>query len=243
MFEAQRRFLLLTDIDDSLYADQVGATDLRRLHLLCTNEFDVVYLTGRTCDETAALVAAGKIPRPRLAFSDLGITLMRDLVTCKNPLIRIGISPDDHKLIRAVARRCQSLELQVVRENRVSFIIKSADANMERTVVAMRQANADVHVSQKYVDALPRGVNKGTAADLVVSTCGNGYEGIVVIGDSENDLHIWRGYCVDNVTRFLVASDLRAAIRGNRQRLHVVARIEDLHGAILRALAIRGAVR
>ena len=109
MCDPRHRCLLLTDIDDSLYSPRVCAAELRRLHLLCASECDIVYLTGRTYDETVALVAAGRIPQPRLAFCDLGVTLMRGPEMRDNPLIRSSISADDHRLIRAAASGCTSL--------------------------------------------------------------------------------------------------------------------------------------
>lgn len=191
MLEPRKSALLLTDIDGSIYSECAPVEVISRLHSFCRAMFDIVYLTGRTQDSVLAMMGSGALPPSALTFCDLGVTLLRGRQRRGNPLL-LGheINHADREQILEAARSFRWLRNQVILDNRLSFVTDQRGVDLDAAVRAMARTGVDVFVSDRYLDVLPKGVNKGTAAQLVLDRHGHAYDRVVLIGDSANDLHL-----------------------------------------------------
>ena len=88
----------------------------------------------------------------------------------------------------------------------MSFFLRDAgpgELHTVRSLLADASIDAElIYSSKRDLDVLPAGVNKGSAARYVVESLGIQREHIIVCGDSENDLsmfrHGFRGVVVGN---------------------------------------------
>jgi HAD superfamily hydrolase (TIGR01484 family) len=238
MLEPCKSALLLTDIDDTIYWPGARAQELHALHSLCVSAFDIVYLTGRPVDAVVKLISSGSVPSPVLVFCNLGTTLLVGLESRTNPLLSgRNLSRREKKRIRDVARASPSLTEQIIRDNRLSFAISPGKGTIEDTIAAMRSTSVDIWVTHEYVDVLPKGVNKRTAAEFLIARHGSAYQAIVIVGDSENDLHLQAESRHRHIYRIRVVSDGRLPTDNSDHRVKVVNGIPGLRAALAEVAA------
>ena len=230
MLEPRKCALLLTDIDGSIYSECASPEVMRRLHSFCRETCDIVYLTGRTQDAVLEMMGSGAVPLSALTFCDLGVTLLRGRQRRDNPLLRgHEISHADREEILAAARSFPWLRDQVTIENRLSFVIEEGGPDVGEAVSAMKRTGVDVFVSGRYLDVLPKGVNKGTAAQFVLDSQGHAYDYVILVGDSAGDLHLTVRVGRASAVRLRVGAD--ASLRALGEEWGIVE-VDGVHGVL-----------
>lgn len=214
--------LLATDLDGTLLA---GALEERqRLYQLVSAhpEIRLVFVTGRGLEVVLPVLSDPTIPVPDFIICDVGGTVVYGPTQQAVQPLQSDIDvcwPGERVVAEAMAG-FEGLERQEVPQQRRCSYFCSADAVTPAIETRARELGCDVlHSAGRYLDILPRGVNKGSTITALVRHLGIDPESVLVAGDTLNDLSMFeqgfRGVCVG-------ASEpaLLQATRGRARVLH-----------------------
>lgn len=184
--------ILATDLDGTF----LGGSDAARARLIAHFREDpnrrLLYVTGRSTDNVARLVDAGRLPRPDAMICDVGAFVAHgDGSPMEGPLLH-GIRDawgNRSDVVRAAFADTAGLRLQEhFGPYRVSYYFDDPAALPEAHARAA-QLGCDGLVSDNlYFDVLPKGVNKGTTLRRLLQEWNVGEDEVLVAGDTLNDL-------------------------------------------------------
>ncbi|PPL04777.1 glucosylglycerol-phosphate synthase [Parapedobacter indicus] len=228
--------LLATDLDGTFLG---GTTEKRQtLYQLIRNhpDIDLVFVTGRGIETVLPLLHDPLVPTPDYIIADVGATVVDGSTLMPVASIQSGIERQwpGQFVIRKQLAAVRGLSLQEVpQQRRCSFYYdeKTDIAEVEQLASALR---CDVLTSAgKYLDILPKAVNKGTTLSKLITHLGIPEDEVLVAGDTYNDYALfetgYRGVAVgDSEPRLLDAV---------QQWPHVYAATEPGAGGILEAMA------
>lgn len=192
-------FLLSTDIDGTIYdgPDSAAAFSAfwQDLGSRLTPAPVLVYNTGRSLDDTRALVQRAGLPEPDWYICGVGTTIFhRQRGAPLEEWNRHLQDGWDFSTVHGIAGRRQHVRAQP--ENcqgpfKSSWFWENADplgiANLEREI---RDSGIDaqaVYSSQRDLDLLPARANKGKAVAFLANELGLSLTQVIVAGDSGND--------------------------------------------------------
>lgn len=214
--------VLATDLDGTFLAGD--ADDRWQLYQAIARREDValIYVTGRGLESVLPLLADPTLPRPRYIVCDVGATVVDgETLQAVQPLQGAidAVWPGEQAILRAVAGH-PGLERQDVPQQRRCSYYCEADA-----VDAVLQARVEalgcelLYSADRYLDVLPRGVDKGRTLRALVDHLGVDPDRVLVAGDTLNDLSMYRagfnGVCVGASEPALIE-----ATRGHDHVLH-----------------------
>ncbi|MBU2952993.1 glucosylglycerol-phosphate synthase [Marinobacter sp. F3R08] len=195
--------LLATDLDGTFLAGDPGER-LRLYQLISAHpEIQLVFVTGRGLESVLPLLSDPTIPQPDYIICDVGCTVVHgESQQAIHPLqAEIDQIWPGEQVIEAALASFEGLQRQEVpQERRVSYFCKSAAVG-DRLKAKADALSCDVLFSAgKYLDILPRGVNKGSTLTRLVEHLGADPETVLVAGDTLNDLSMYqqnfKGVCV-----------------------------------------------
>lgn len=199
MTENKRNSLLLaTDLDGTFLAgDDEEKNKLYRL-ISESHHMDLVFVTGRGLQTVTPLFVLPEIPRPSYIICDVGATLVQGetLEPVKEVVSEIeNLWPGPAKIYE-VFSKIKGLTYQDVPMERRSSYFYNSDTNFEEVHYKAGQLGVDLIISHgKYIDILPKGVNKGTTLQKLVNLLNVDTDNILVAGDTLNDLSLFKtGY-------------------------------------------------
>ncbi|MCK7547885.1 glucosylglycerol-phosphate synthase [Marinobacter koreensis] len=212
--------LLATDLDGTFLA---GDPDNRlKLYQLISAhpEIDLVFVTGRGLESVLPLLSDPTIPQPDYIICDVGCTVVHgDSQQAIQPLQgAIDELWPGAQVIEDALSGFDGLQRQEVpQERRVSYFCEQ-DVVCDEMRDKIETLSCEVLFSAgKYLDILPRGVNKGTTLSLLVDHLGVDPEAVLVAGDTLNDLSMYqqsfKGVCVGaSETDLLAATEHQARV-------------------------------
>lgn len=212
--------LLATDLDGTFLAgDPENRLKLYRL-IVAHPEIDLVFVTGRGLESVLPLLSDPTIPQPDYIICDVGCTVV-------NGHSQQAIQPlqgeiDDlwpgEQMIEDVLQSFDGLQRQEVpQERRVSYFCAS-DVVTDEMIARVEALSCNVLFSGgKYLDILPRGVNKGRTLSRLVEHLDVDPESVLVAGDTLNDLSMYeygfKGVCVgESESALLQATEQKARV-------------------------------
>ncbi|MBK9071939.1 MAG: glucosylglycerol-phosphate synthase [Myxococcales bacterium] len=229
--------MLATDLDGTFLGG--SPAERERLYALLRrhrHEVVIIYITGRGLEGVMPLLAMPELPQPDLIICDVGATVvygkdLQPLQPLQNEIEQQW--PGTHAVRRAFDAFAGLHRQHVPQERRCSYYANAADIN-EALYTRAHELDCDLVFSAgRYLDILPRGINKGTTLDAVVAHLGLPANRVLTAGDTLNDLALlqttYRGVVVGNAEPSLIA-----ALPPDQQRLYH-ARHEGA-GGILEAL-------
>ncbi|MFJ6385780.1 trehalose-6-phosphate synthase [Kitasatospora sp. NPDC092039] len=188
--------ILVTDLDGTL----LGGTrdDRRRLRdaLVRHPEVTTVFATGRSPASVREVLRDPLVPRPRWVIADVGATVVDGTdFTPVGPVqdhLRAGWPGPER--VRAALRGFPGLTYQrgVVQNGRCSYHLDPDRLTDGLTAAVEALGCAWVYSADCYFDVLPPGASKGNALRALAGRLGWRPEGILVAGDSLNDLSLFR---------------------------------------------------
>lgn len=228
--------LLATDLDGTFLG---GTTEKRQiLYQLIRNhpDIDLVFVTGRGIETVLPLLHDPLVPTPDYIIADVGATVVdgRSLLPLASIQSEIERQWPGQFTIRKKLATVKGLTPQEVpQQRRCSFYYdeKTDIREIERIASAL---HCDLLTSAgKYLDILPKAVNKGTTLKKLITQLGIGKDNVLVAGDTYNDYALfetgYQGVAVgDSEPRLLAAVE---------QWPHVYAATEPGAGGILEAMA------
>jgi len=195
--------LLATDLDGTFLAgDPENRLKLYRL-IVAHPEIDLVFVTGRGLEAVIPLLSDPTIPQPDYIICDVGCTVVHG--TSQQAIQPLQGEIDElwpgEQVVENALSSFEGLQRQEVpQERRVSYFCDN-DLVSEDMLARVSALSCDVLFSAgKYLDILPRGVNKGRTLSRLVEHLGVDPESVLVAGDTLNDLsmyqHEFKGVCV-----------------------------------------------
>lgn len=190
--------LLATDLDGTFLA---GSTFYQqKLYSIIREREDIhlVFVTGRGLDTVIPVLHGTEIPNPHYIICDVGSTIV-DGHTLQpiQPLQKLieekwAGSLFIHNKLKSV----KGLLLQDVPQTRRCSYYFNEDTDFIQLHEIAESVNCDVITSAgKYVDVLPRGINKGHSLKQLIKLLNISPEHILVAGDTMNDLSLYHtGY-------------------------------------------------
>lgn len=186
---------LATDLDGTFLG---GSPSARRqlYHLLLERppSSRLIYVTGRGLETVLPLLADPALPRPDYVIADVGATVVKlpDLEPVQPLQSSIARRwPGTHKVLDALAPFGQLNRQEVPQERRCSFY--SDPEGFSLLAPAIEKLGCDALFSAgRYLDVLPKGVNKGATLLALCEQEGLDPSSVVVAGDTLNDLSMYR---------------------------------------------------
>jgi len=230
---------LATDLDGTFLAgDAEARTSLYRL-ITRHPDIKLAFITGRGLESVLPLLSDPTLPTPDYIICDVGATVV-DGVEC------LPIQPlqneieqrwhGEQAVMSAFAGFPELERQETPQQRRCSYFCK-AKAVTARVHERAQELGCDVlYSAERYLDILPRDVNKGSTLRSLVEQLGIEPRDVLVAGDTLNDLDMLRagfkGVCVGRSEKRLLE-----ATRGLSETLHAQ---EAGCGGILEALAYFG---
>ena len=214
--------VLATDLDGTFLAGD--ADDRWQLYQTVARREDValIYVTGRGLESVLPLLADPTLPRPRYIVCDVGATVVDgETLQAVQPLQGAidAVWPGEQAILRAVAGHPGLQRQDVPQQRRCSYFCDAdaIDAALHARVEAL--GCELLYSADRYLDVLPRGVDKGRTLRALVDHLGVDPERVLVAGDTLNDLSMYRagfnGVCVGASEPALIE-----ATRGHDHVLH-----------------------
>ncbi|QJB34811.1 HAD-IIB family hydrolase [Chitinophaga oryzae] len=185
--------LLATDLDGTFLAG--SAADKEQLYELVRSREDIqlVFVTGRGIRSVLTLLEDPYLPRPEYIICDVGATVthLASLVSVEPVQSDIArLWPGDH--VREQLKAVKGLLHQDAHQQyRCSYYYDDAtDIDTAREIA--ESLHCDLVLSAgKYLDILPRGVNKGNTLQQLLGVLSLPHHEVLVAGDTMNDFSMY----------------------------------------------------
>ena len=186
--------LLATDLDGTFLGGEQHQR--QQLYKLIKNDpsITLVFVTGRGLENVVPLFNDPLIPRPDYIICDVGATIVNGHTYHSVEPLQETIKkrwPGVFNILQHF-KHIEWLEYQQVpQQRRCSFFLKDA-ALLPQARELADEINCDVLYSAgKFLDVLPKGVNKGSSLTKLVNQLNIPAEDVLVAGDTLNDLAMY----------------------------------------------------
>ncbi|MBU1565660.1 MAG: glucosylglycerol-phosphate synthase [Proteobacteria bacterium] len=182
--------MLATDLDGTLLAGtQETRRRVRDLFSGGLAGARLVYVTGRGLESIIPLLSDSTLPQPDYIIADVGATIMYGDLRPVDPLHHDIAArwPGSQFVLQQLARFPLLQRQTVPQERRCSFFVSEGGISDELRL-AVEDLECDLLFSaNRYLDVLPRGVNKGSTLLQLAEVEGFHLDSVIVAGDTLND--------------------------------------------------------
>lgn len=190
--------ILATDLDGTFLGGELDQRmELYRL-IKGAKGFTLVFVTGRGLETVIPLLNDPLIPTPDYIIADVGATIVNGHTLDKIEPIQSEIERNWTEVydLRQQLAAIDGIEVQEVPQQRRSSFFYSKGVDLNKVLDIAEKKNLDVITSvDKYLDLLPKGVNKGSTLRKLVDMLGAASENVLVAGDTLNDLAMFQIGC------------------------------------------------
>lgn len=192
---SKKTWLLVSDLDDTLLGDDRALERFRKFFDGKQPDLHVIYASGRFCESIDRDVGETSLPEPLATIGGVGseIWLYPDRQPLKEWWEEISSDWSADK-VREILKDEADLESQPDENQspfKVSYYLDRATPDRLRGLEnAIEKAGIRaryVYSSQRDLDILPAGVDKGSAADFLIDYLKRPRERILTSGNSGND--------------------------------------------------------
>ncbi len=214
-----RQTLLISDVDFTLLGDDEQLAKFAIWYEVNKSNVRLVLTSGRFPDSIIESVETTYLPEPDVVIGGVGSEICffpsRDVVPGW-PVCQLEHWDGDR--VRSILAGFERLEPQPDRfqsDYKVSYFLRDADpSELEQISTMLLEQSIRpelVYSSQRDLDVLPQGCNKGSAAEYVAHYLGFEPSDVIVCGDSANDIAMFNygfaGVVVGNAHPELKALD------------------------------------
>ncbi|MDM8176385.1 glucosylglycerol-phosphate synthase [Olivibacter sp. LS-1] len=190
--------ILATDLDGTFLGGEMNQRmELYRL-IKEVKDFTLVFVTGRGLETVIPLLNDPLIPTPDYIIADVGATIVNGHTLDKIEPIQSEIERNWTEVfdLRQTLATIEGIEPQEVPQQRRSSFYYSNGVDLTKVMDIAEKKNLDVITSvDKYLDLLPKGVNKGSTLRKLIDMLGVADERVLVAGDTMNDLAMFQIGC------------------------------------------------
>jgi glucosylglycerol-phosphate synthase len=193
-YQAANQLVLATDLDGTLLAGTQEAR--RRIRDLFSGELvgaKLVYITGRGLESIIPLLSDSTLPQPDYIIADVGATVVHGDLSPVAPLHHdiAATWPGSQTVLQQLAGFPLLQRQTVPQERRCSFFVNEGHIS-DTLRAAVDALDCDLLFSAgRYLDVLPRGINKGATLKQLAMAEGFDMDAVVVAGDTLNDLSMF----------------------------------------------------
>ncbi len=187
--------ILATDLDGTFLG---GKTEDRlRLYRIIkhTKDIQLVFVTGRGLESVIPLLSDPLIPTPDYIIADVGATVVNGHTLEEVEGIQADIEARWPKVyaIQEDVLKIDGISFQEVPQQRRSSYFYSRETDLEQIHAIAKTHDLDIITSvDKYLDFLPKGVNKGSTLRKLVDYLNVPEQDVLVAGDTLNDLAMFQ---------------------------------------------------
>ena len=203
------RCLLISDVDGTLLGDDEALAAWARWYDGRRHRVSLVYNSGRFVESVQESVAMTELPTPDAIIGGVGTEIHCHKSEARLdgwPLAGDGWKPSRIRALLGIYSELTLQPAEFLSDYKISYYALSATVELfddMRKRLAAAGCECDlVFSSQRDLDVLPKGVNKGTAAAHLASHWGFSRDQVCVSGDTANDLamfqHGFQGIVVGN---------------------------------------------
>ncbi len=187
--------LLATDLDGTFLGGKME--DRLRLYRLikANRDIQLVFVTGRGLESVLPLLSDPLIPVPDFIIADVGATVVNGHTLEAIEPLQSEIEEKWPKTyaIRSELEEIPQLSYQHVPQQRRSSFYYESDVDRERVQQVADKYDCDIITSaDRYLDLLPKGVNKGTTLRTLIEFLNIPADQVMVAGDTLNDLALFQ---------------------------------------------------
>lgn len=190
--------LLATDLDGTFLAGKSAYKQMLYRMIRQRPDVILVFVTGRGLETVISLLNDPVIPNPHYIICDVGATIVNGLTLEPIQPLQSAIEEKwpGHLDIYNKLKNVKGLQWQEVPQMRRCSFFYNEDTDLEQVSIISKSLGCDMLLSaEKYVDILPPGVNKGYSLQQLVKLLKIQSDGILVAGDTLNDLSLFNtGY-------------------------------------------------
>ncbi|WP_110669662.1 glucosylglycerol-phosphate synthase [Salinicola halophilus] len=184
--------LLATDLDGTFLGGDADAKLSLYQTIAAHPEIQLAYISGRSLEAILPLLSDPTLPQPDFIVADVGASLYHgDTLQPIQPL-QTAIDerwPGESQIASAMTRFPDVVRQDEPQLRRCSYYCPPAQAENPALAELARTLDCDMlYSSDRYLDFLPRGVNKGSSLEKLVEWLGIDREEVLVAGDTLNDL-------------------------------------------------------
>ncbi|CAI06559.1 predicted glycosyl transferase [Aromatoleum aromaticum EbN1] len=228
--------LIATDLDGTFLAGHPEAR-LRLYQLINAHpEIKLVFVTGRGLEVVLPLLSDPSIPTPDYIVCDVGATVVDGRTLQPVQPLQAGIDalwPGERVVAAAMASFVGIERQEVPQQRRCSYFCAPGTVGSDLRGIAAELGCDMLYSAERYLDILPRGVNKGSTLDALVRLLEIDRDAVLVAGDTLNDLSMYeRGF-----VGVCVGESEAALLDATRERAHVLHARHPGCGGILEAIA------
>ncbi|MDY0057642.1 MAG: HAD family hydrolase, partial [Methyloversatilis sp.] len=167
--------LIATDLDGTFLA---GDTDARQqLYQLISNDPDItlVFVTGRGLEAVLPILSDAAIPVPHYVIADVGATVVDGRTRQAVQPLQADIDAlwPGERVVSEALEGIPGLQRQEVPQQRRCSYFCDSDAVTDELHRIAKEQNCDLlYSADRYLDFLPRGVNKGSTLRRLVHDLG-----------------------------------------------------------------------
>lgn len=228
--------LLATDLDGTFLAGH--PENRQRLYQLIAAhpEIKLAFVTGRGLEVVLPILSDPTIPVPDYIICDVGGTIVDGHTRQPVQPLQSDIDsrwPGERAVAEAMARFDGLERQEVPQQRRCSYFCDSNAITADIQRIAAQLGCQVLYSADRYLDILPRGVNKGSTLSSLVQHLGIDRDDVLVAGDTLNDLSMYEagfiGVCV--------GESEPALLDATRDRARVMHAHHTGCGGILEAMA------
>lgn len=212
-----RRKLVVSDVDGTLLGDDAALAEFRQWYDQRRESLTLVYSSGRFYHSVLESIRSTLLPEPAAVIGGVGTDVHLFGEEVPLPFWHDHFQGWDPSGVRAVMAAFAELEPQpehLQSDYKLSYYgydLSPAFLEHLQSQLEYRGYQAQiVYSSQRDLDVLPQGANKGTAAGFIADHLGYRREDVIVCGDSGNDLAMFEQPLVRGVVVANAHSELKA---------------------------------
>ena len=201
--------LLISDLDGTLLGNDAALERFADWHETVRGSVRLAYNSGRFFESVSELVASTPLPAPDAVIGGVGTDIRIFPYGERVDGWPRPLAPWRRRDILSALARYRELEPQrdeYQAEFKLSYYAPDLDCaflvDLRRRLAASGQFVEIVYSSNRDLDVLPAGINKGSAASFLATCWGFTPERVIVAGDTGNDASMFargfRGIVVDN---------------------------------------------
>ncbi|MGE8359157.1 glucosylglycerol-phosphate synthase [Pseudomonas sp.] len=205
--------LLATDLDGTFLAGDPEDRLALYQTIAAHPEIRLAYVTGRSLEAVLPLLADPTLPQPDFIIADVGGSLVHgDTLQPIQPLQSVVDARWPGESQVASALEGFGLERQdVPQARRCSYFCTPQEAANPALLEVADELGCDLlYSAERYLDFLPRGVNKGSSLKALAEWLGLDDDQVLAAGDTLNDLSMlsgqFKGVCVGQSETALLAA-------------------------------------